>query len=297
MKKFFFTILTVLLCTSCSDNKVSMGDVKYYPSFLWIDEYLSPAKKTFEFDFSEDAQNDNNSFAEFQFLDNDGKAISTDVMQVSIDGTEAANNRFRISSNTKSATVTFRFSPDAPSGKHQGYLKLVSHNIDRLDNQPLAPGETADVFQWTLTYEKCMNPLAMGLMWLAIIIAACLATWFLLVKRFVYPRIRLQRIELKCDSLNYYENKRINSARLVVIGPKKDKQSWLNKLFTGKIVYIANENVWPKQWEIRPKGSKKVGRINLHGNYLVNPISSEFEILHEYTLINKDTKEKITIKL
>ena len=127
MKKYVYIIASIfLIClSSCKkDEGVTFGTVEYYPSFLWVDSKTTPVTKTFDFDFSQDAK-DYDSYAEFQFVDNVGKAISTDVMQIVIDGKECPNNRFRIESDVTQKRLTFKFCPNAEEGKHQGYLKLV----------------------------------------------------------------------------------------------------------------------------------------------------------------------------
>ena len=83
---------------------------------------------------------------------------------------------------------------------------------------------------------------------------------------------------------------------MVVVTNKRKEQSMLNKLFTGEILYIVNE-IWTSPWELSPKGRKKVVRINLHGKYMITPITSELVNFGEYQLTNIETKESITIKI
>ena len=113
MKKINILLLSCILLVSCKDEKVEFGTVEYYPAFLWVDENMSPVTKTMDCDFSLDAQEDANSFAEFQFVDNEGKPIQTSEMQVRVDGVLVKNNIFRVNSNIKSIKLEFSFSPDA----------------------------------------------------------------------------------------------------------------------------------------------------------------------------------------
>lgn len=279
--------------SSCNDDRISLGEVLFYPSFLWVDENVTPVTKTFDFDFSQDAKDDK-SFAEFQFVDNEGKPVSTSVMQVIMDGNELVDNKFAIQSDVTSKELTFKFTPNAKEGTHQGYLKLVNHKLDRLDSQPLTPDMKVDAFQWTLKFEKVMNPLAKFLLWLAIILVSLLFLWFLVIKPLIYPRIRLNRIELSSKN-GYFVNKKINGARLVIFTNQYKPQGWLNKIFTGEIKYIKGDP-WITSWELTPKGRKKVAIINLHGKYLINPVTTELINYGEYQLTNIQTKEIITIK-
>lgn len=218
---------------------VPFGEVTYYPKFLWTHDSMKPATKTFEFDFSPDAKNDKECFAEFGFVDNDGKAISTDVMQVSVDDLQLENNVFRVNSSEESKKVEFRFSPDAEGGKHQGYLKLTSHNLDRLGPDTLSPGEKVDeVLQWTLVYHKTMNPLAKAFMWTGIFAAIALVFWFGVLRPSLYPRFGTfkKSILVRKDNRNTDQfTCSFKGARKVVFSTKRARQSFLNKLFVGEI--------------------------------------------------------------
>ena len=216
-------------------------------------------------------------------------------MQVYDNGKQLKDNKLRVGSEVDSKKLTFRFSPKAKKGKHQGYLKLINHKLDRLDSQPLSAGQKVDAFQWTLHFDKKMNPLAKCLMWFAIILGVLLFFWFTMFKWMFFPRIRLSRIELSSKK-GYYVNKKINGKRMVVVTNKRKEQSMLNKLFTGEILYIVNE-IWTSPWELSPKGRKKVVRINLHGKYMITPITSELVNFGEYQQTNIETKESITIKI
>lgn len=223
--------------SSCKkDESVSFGSVEYYPSFLWVDSNMTPVTKTFDFDFSQDAK-DNNSYAEFQFVDNEGKPISTNVMQVTIDGKEIANNTFRVNSDVSSINLIFTFSPNAEEGKYQGYLKLISHTLDRLDSQPLTSSQQVDAFQWTLNFDEGMNPLAKILMWIVIIILFLLAIWFAFLKPVLYPKFgSIQKTFIVPGMAPLVI--RFKGARMVVLAASHPtKQSGWNRFWTGKILY------------------------------------------------------------
>ena len=239
MKKSFYIIVSILLISlsSCKkDESVSFGTVEYYPKFLWVDSETTPVTKILDFDFSQDAK-DYDSYAEFQFVDNEGKVISTDIMQVVIDGKECPNNRFRINSDVTSKELTFKFSPNAEEGKHQGYLKLVSHQLDRLDSQPLTVNQQVDAFQWTLNYDKRMNPLAKVLMWIVIGVVFLVAVWQVCIRPIRYPKFGSIQKTFNVPGMAPLIVK-FKGARMVVLAashPKK--QSAWNRFWTGKILY------------------------------------------------------------
>ena len=261
----------MLVClSSCKkDESVSFGTVEYYPSFLWVDSKTTPVTKTFEFDFSQDAK-DYNSFAEFQFVDNDGKVINTDVIQIVIDGKECANNRFRINNDVTSKELTFKFSPNAVEGKHQGYLKLVNHQLDRLDSQPLTANQQVDAFQWTLNYDKRMNPLAKVLMWIVIGVLAMLAIWLVFFRPILYPKFGSIQKTFNVPGMAPLIV-RFKGARMVVLAASHPKrQSAWNRFWTGKILYKTHP-AFVAPIVFKPSRGRRVLAKVQAGSYQVMP--------------------------
>lgn len=270
LKRIIFLVL-ICVVTSCTSESVSLGTVEYYPSFLWVNAKTTPVVKKMLFDFSEDAKDDPEVFAEFQFADNEGIPIDTETMIVSVDGKVLANNSFRISKDENEKEVIFSFTPEAREGKHQGYLKLINHKLDRIDSQPLKLGQSADVFQWTLEYNKVMNPLAKVLMWICIFIIIALLFWFLILKPIKYPRFpkfRKMVLVKKAGIVTAQFSVNFEGARCVVFANQKQRQGILNKIFTGRIDTIVNP-VFEDPITFIPRRQRKAmakGR-----GYLINP--------------------------
>lgn len=272
MKRSFYIIASVILIclSSCKkDESVSFGTIGYYPDFLWVDSKTTPVSKILDFDFSQDAK-DYDSYAEFQFVDNAGNEISTDIMQIVIDGKECPNNRFRINCDVASKEITFKFSPDAVEGKYQGYLKLVSHQLDRLDSQPLKAGQKVDAFQWTLNYDKRMNPLAKFVMWVGIVMLSMLIIWFIIFRPIFYPRFGSIQKTFNIPGMAPLVI-RFKGARMVVLAashPKK--QSVWNRFWTGKIIYQTHP-AFVVPIVFKPSRGRRVLSKVQAGNYQVMP--------------------------
>ena len=83
---------------------------------------------------------------------------------------------------------------------------------------------------------------------------------------------------------------------MVVVTSNYKPQGKLNKLFTGRILYIK-DNKWTSPWELVPNGRKKNAKINLHGKYMIDPVTSRLENYSEHKLTNIETKETVTIKI
>jgi hypothetical protein len=280
-----------VVLSSCDDDQTSYGEVDYYPSFLWTDAHLQPVTTMYDFDFSPDAKNDARCYAEFAFVDNDGKIIPPDVMQVFVDGKQAENNTFKVGSDVASKELKFAFSPNAKQGKHQGYFKLIHHNLDRLDSQPLIPGQTVDAFQWTLYFNKRMNPLAKMLTWLLLVVALILVLWFMCLRRFFYPHFGkfTKSILVKQDNKVVAQfNCSFKGARKVIFSTQKVKQSSWNKLFVGeKKTYVSpyftsnlvftpnkkNASAYGIGYSIRPNPIPKSGTAEIVNSQLKLTIS------------------------
>lgn len=290
MKKFSILLLLCIALVGCKDKSTDFGTVKYYPSFLWVSDSISPVVKTMDCDFSIDAQNDAGSFAEFQFVDNDGKSIPTSEMQVKVDGVTADHNIFRVYSKTDSVKLEFTFSPDAETDKHQGYLKLINHKLDRLDSQQLSKGQKVDVFQWTLDYDKSMNPLAKILMWILIVVFSLAliwtVLWYVFLQKQFYPRFRaIRKTVIIPDQAPVVI--RFKGARMVVLDNVMHKQKPWDKLLKGKIIYKQIPTLTaPIVFKPTSKG-KKILFVNRSSKYscVPNPIdefrSATIEITNE----------------
>ena len=236
-------LLILVFFSSCENKSVSFGTVEFYPDFLWVNSNITPVKKTLEFDFSPDAKNDASSFAEFQIVDNDGKSIPTSEMQIKVDGVTAEHNILRVYSNTDSVKLEFTFSPDATTGKHQGYLKLINHKLDRLDSQQLSVDQKIDVLQWTLNYDKSMNPLAKIFLCIFIAIFTCLLFWFLILRPSLYPHFGTFRKSIlikQNDIIVGQMTFTFTGARKVVFYDRKVKQSIWSRIFIGEIKTYVN---------------------------------------------------------
>lgn len=232
-----------MLLLSCKDDSIDMGTVYYSPSFLWVEADTIPLKKTFQFDFSDDAKGEGTIFAEFEFVDNSGVPISTDEMIIYIDGKEQSNNRFRVNCNEDSKEISYIFTPSASEGKHQGYLRLVQHNLHRIDNQELSVSQQADLFQWTINYKKNMNPLAKILLCIFLAILVCLLFWFLVIRPSVYPHfgkfrksVLIKQNDIIVGQLNFA----FTGARKVVFYDRKVQQSIWSRIFIGEIKTYVN---------------------------------------------------------
>ena len=251
-------------------ERQKMGKVSHYDKFLFVPGKIVPINHSIEFSFNDDARADKNAFAEFAFVDNSGKAIGPNDMIITVDGEKPSNNRFRVTPSHEKVNIEISFPSGAKKGKHQGYLRLVNHNLHRLNSNECT-GQTADAFQWTVYNIKTMNPLAKALMWLGILVASALLLWFIVIKPIKYPRFSkfkkmilvkkngVVAAQFTCD---------FKGARRVIFATSKQHQSVLNKLFTGRIDTIVNP-VFEEPITFLPRKKKKA--MAKGKGYLFNP--------------------------
>lgn len=249
-----------------------LGKVTYYPKFLWSEEKKLPLTDTLHLNFNKDAKM-NQGFAEFEIVDNDGKTI--DDLQVFIDGNKITSNRFIVNCTDDNVVLTFQYDTSAKSGKHQGYLKLVNHNLDQDGDTWLKPSQQNNSLHWQIQYEKKMNPLAKCLMWIGIFIVVSLLIWFVFIKPIKYPTFKMYRksfLVKQNGNIVYNKTCQFRGARMVVFAAQKEKQSFLNRIFTGRIdTYVSP--IFTQKIMFLPKKQGKYGFVRAIGYTIIpNPI-------------------------
>lgn len=239
-------------------ERQKMGKVSHYDEFLFVRSKIVPINHAIDFTFNDDAKADKNAFAEFAFVNNNGQAIGPNDMIVTVDGEKLNNNRFRVTPSHDKVNIEISFPSGAKKGKRQGYLRLVNHNLHRLNSNECS-GQTADAFQWTVYNSKTMNPLAKALMWLGILVISALLLWFIVIKPIKYPRFsRFRKMVLvkKNGVVAAQFTCNFKGARRVIFATKKQPQSALNKLFTGRIDTIVNP-IFEEPITFLPRKKKK----------------------------------------
>ena len=126
-------------------------------------------------------------------------------------------------------------------------------------------------------------------MWIGIIASALLVIWFLFIKRLAYPTFKVGRMQITDP---YYSSLKIKGARKVILTNSPSKQSFLNKLFTGKIVYEANP-IWTQP--VVFESSKGKAKLQTNKFYSIDPYASTLIKQVEYSLTNNKTNKKIKL--
>ena len=202
------------------------------------------------------------------------------------------DNSFEIKSSDSNSVLSLTVPHELAETEFLIGLQGISNKLETINSEETSSYISSIYFK----HEICWNPLKTFLFWFCIIVIISAAFWFGLFKPLIFPRIRLNRIELS-NSGRYYINKRINGARKVVVTNCFKPQNFFNKFFTGKIVFIKDD-IWTSEWELKPIGRKKALKINLHGKYAITPVTSELNVFGEYKLTGLNINNlSITLKL
>lgn len=236
--------------------------------------------------FNEEAQKDNSS-VEFIIADPDGGKN----FQLFYNGQAVKDGKVTLdkksNANSKLSVV---FNPDAKEGTR--YLIVKSKNKQQLDKINDEPVE-----QYNLSlrskYVVNWNPLKTILMWLLIFIVAALLIWFLLIRRFIYPTINVKTIQINDP---YFSKVNVKGKRRVVFTNKTMKQSLLNRIFTGEILYKKDE-IWTSPLTFEAGAKRKTIRVVRTKDYVFDPFTSLLKTQNDYVVENVNDKTKIKLSV
>lgn len=186
------------------------------------------------------------------------------------------------------AVFEVEYTPQAKQGKR--YIDISVKQTDKLECVNM---QQAKQYKVTLRaeYDVVWNPLKVILLWLGILIVAALVLWFLILKPMLYPTISVGSIMI---SDPYFSNVRVKGARRVIFANKMQRQSALNRLFTGKVICNVNP-CWTKPLVMEP--SKKRIRVQRNSAYVFDPFGAILSPRTDYVVLNNETNQKIQLKV
>ena len=211
---------------------LTLPEMKWHDSFLWSD--ASPEPRV-EIDFS----------PIFKSPDNGSSVVFTlhETKSNPVDYTLTYNGRqlkpdemkFTVSKHDTVSILTLQFNHDAKEGDRVFTLSPEPFGLDIINDVSAMEFPAIAV---NLSYDEYWNPLETFCFWLLVIIIAVLVVWFVMLKPAKYPKIDAVGLLIVGDGL--YINKRIKGCRQVVLSGRKQRQSFLSWLFTGKVLHVQN---------------------------------------------------------
>jgi hypothetical protein len=271
------------------------GETEYYSDFLFCD--YEPVKMTrtlcFEVNDEMSGKNWKTKFGLYKKNDNGSYVpVGKEVIMYK-NGELCVNNVFEVTSEDPKIELGLEFAPTAEEGVHKWYLKVLDNGgFDRINESTTAEDMHPLLLEWKAEKKNVMNPLVRGLLIFGLLLTAAIVLWFIILKNIFYPTFKIGNIQILGDT--YFSNKRINKARMLVATSSNKKQSALNRIFTGRIVYERNA-MWNDEWELYPKG--KNARIAVKGKYMLMPMATTLNKHIEYQMEHLDTKNKVKITL
>lgn len=268
-------------------EETDIGKATWYDSFLFwgasSPDTLSVDLKTV---FNEEAKKDGSAVV-LQIIDSDG---GNDFL-LFYNGKHLNNSKITLRGNDDEASIlSIVFSPNAKEGKR--YLSLnpiTQQELDNINDQPV------EQFQLTLRskYEVNWNPLKTILIWFGILILSALLSWFLLIKRFLYPTIKVKTIQINDP---YFSKVNVKGKRRVVFTNKKMEQSLFSRIFTGEILYKKHD-IWTSPLAFEAGAKKKTLRVILTKDYVFDPYSTLLKAPNDYVVENTNDNTKIKISI
>ncbi|MDL2309549.1 hypothetical protein LJC39_00270 [Parabacteroides sp. OttesenSCG-928-B22] len=268
-----------------TDGQLKVVEANYYPRFLFASESKRDTLRIrIPTLFNQDAKQYRSSVA-WQINDKEGN----NDFELLVDGTPMSDRKFTTTADTDEIEVGIIFHPEAVTGKR--ILKLTPINAERLERINAATPK-----DYTLSldavYNVGMNPLKKALIVIGILILALLIVWFLMLKRIIYPTFKVGSITI---SDPYFSTRQINKCHKLVCTRKAMKQSWINRLFTGKVVYEIND-YWITDLVFLPKDQNSV-KLQGSREYYIDPYAVNLTRYQEYKITNQTTGEKLELQI
>lgn len=212
--------------------------------------------------------------------------ISSSLYRIAI-ADSTVDNPFLIDTYEKDIVLKLYLDDNIKRGK---YRLRIDYSANQLDN--IYPDEVLEIdFKHSVTW----NPLKLGVVLLAGFIIVLFLAWKLIFIYLAYPRIKKVNL-LICKTPHMLKDLRIKDARKVVLTSSQQKQSWINKFFTGKILFLNCGSSIISPISIYPQRNKKyplkIKATNLQDYSGLRLAANRGETL----LFTNTRKEKIELK-
>lgn len=206
----------------------------YYSSFLFSKESNKPIKVDIASIKGAFAPSNAAIKADIK-LSNGDKAIASNLYTLGVNEVPISSKEFDLDLSGQNQELSVFFDPSLSSGKYELTILLSGENLDAIYPQD-------HIILSKIKFTKGVNPLLLGVIIFSVLFVAMLLLWKLVIIYLAYPRIKkfnTLMITSEQDSVS----KRVRGCRMVCLTAKNTKQSFLNKFFTGKILYIK-QSIW-----------------------------------------------------
>lgn len=290
-------IAGILVSCNEKEEETSMlwGKTDYYTDFLFNDYESVKMNKTICFETNEDANGrvGNVKFGLYKKEEDNSFEPVKDEIRLYKNGILCEDNTLLVTPQDKEIQLGIEFTPEAQEGVHKWFLKVLDNGgFDRINEYAIEEESLPLLLEWRAEKNDIVNPLKLGVNISLFIFFSLILVWFLVMKPILYPTFKIGNVQFTNGT--YFSTKRIYGARKLVVTNSSKRQSAINKLLTGQIIYERNE-FWPDEWEIHPKG--KGGRLNTNRKYTITPFTTSLNKQMEYELehLSSNVKAQITL--
>ena len=295
----------LLILASCSKNAddgtapTRWGKENYYNKFLWKKHIPDTLYRTIKFEFNQDARiyMDRPLRLGLYKKTDSGKMlpVTDKEMEVFVDDNKCQGNIINVEPGTDQLKVGIVFRPEAENKVHHWFFRAVDDGgLERINDMDpdTYNADNASLLDIEAEKNKVWNPLAEGLTLASIVLLAAFLVWMLILKAIFFPTFRVGKILLS-DPAPYNSLKRLRGYRQLILTKTNQKQSFFNRLFTGKILCEVNE-LWASSVTIEPKDKSSV-RLRCPKDYMADARVLKKNV--DYTIQNMTTGTKTTIKI
>ena len=295
-------VLLALIAVSCSQNKdidtMSWGKCTSYGDFLWKKHVPDTLTREIVLEFNSDAERYMTSPVVFGIFrkTEDGSLVPVDNndLEVYVDGDRSEDNTISVMPPDESVKVGLVLGDGLDAGSFHWYLKTVSDGgLDRINGLTAEEFGSSDsaLMEIVLKKRKTMNPLAGSLLGVLSAIVLLLVLWLLIGRPIFYPGFRVKSISLSGPE-PYFATHRLKGARKLVLTAKPERQGFMSRLFSGRIVYGVNP-LWTTKIEIIPRDGRSIRIKTLGQEFFI--MSKVLKVREEYELENTQTRGKTRI--
>lgn len=247
--------MTMRLCTApvralnikaISKDRCMSTKLERTSPFLWVRQSPTDTLRwILNPEFNAQAINDNAS-VEFGISAN----TSLEGCALLFDGKEiAADSIIRVTPNSNGLIELV-----VPCDKDDGNVILRFDQVSKAVNLDKINDVRQGNFSFNLNGEyKTSMSLLEWIFWILVaLIALFIIIWFAFVRNQKYPKFKQGVISVQSP---YFANIRVRGSRMVVLTPTPRKQSWIDKLIKGRVIYHVNA-AWPCECHVTPSGKK-----------------------------------------
>ncbi len=182
------------------------------------------------------------------------------VITVLQGGKDLRDGIITINKKNDAIHLQFRFTKTGVRDIHSARYKLSlcvldPGDLDLINGQKAKKGAIIDTdVLWDVKYEKIMNPLAKGLMWIGICFLTLVIVWFAFLKRAFFPTFSVGTMQILYTEAGEKKGATmltLRKARKIVCTKNPNIQSGFKEFLCGRIIYEKND-FWENTVEMVP---------------------------------------------